>query len=462
MIRNQAGENMQVRNLVKIAKHGLIGLTAVTLYGPWAQGQLRSDLQVFSDSFISPSFEATQKTNYQFAGMSLHSAPYGDDVIKMNIEGAVAFGAPLLNYLDISEFYFQTKTSDTEKLIIGRKLMNWSELDTRWNLGLWQPLFQWNPLNPEPQGLSGLFWQADRRAYSITVFASPIFIPNQGPAFEVVNGQFVQGNPWFRRPPESVRIFSESTQVQYDFEKPNESQVVFQASYGARLSFGSPEDTQVQLSYMYKPSNELALGYSGLLDTSTLKGVVDLKPAVFFHTLSGLDITQRYGGFRMGISGVFDRPQKQIDFEDRWTHPEFSDAYLVSPFIEYGQGSYLVSLQSLNIYGGAITEVGDMASADRAPLTLIYPFQQAVKVSLENRLNLRGPQRLTSRLSYTNSQRNDFEFIQWNLNYRLSSLWSTYSELDLLKAGDATSDNQNEIAQYKNDDRFMIGASYVF
>ena len=427
-----------------------------------AQAQLRSDLHVFSDSFISPSFEATDKINYQFIGMSLKSAALSDDTIKMHIDGAVAFGAPLLNYLNISELYFQNKQSEHERLFIGRKILNWSELDTRWNLGLWQPLFQWNPLNPEQQGLTGLFWQAEREKYAITVFASPIFIPNQGPAFEIVNGQFVQGNPWFRRPPESVQIFSETTQVDYKFEKPNESQVVFQASYGARLTFGIADNATIQLSYMYKPSNELALGYSGVLDTSTLHGVVDLKPQVFYHTLSGLDYSQKFEHFRYGLSGVVDRPQKDLNFDPQWTHPEFSDAYLIGPFIEFTWPGITFALESLNIYGGEIHEVGDMASSDRAPLTMIYPFQQAVKASLETRFRLRGTQRLSSKLSYTISDKNDFEYLEWNTNYRFSSLWSIYSELELVRAGDLTAGNQNEIAQYRNDDRFMLGVSYVF
>ena len=213
---------------------------------------------------------------------------------------------------------------------------------------------------------------------------------------------------------------------------------------------------------MYKPSNELALGYSGILDTSTLRGVVDLKPLIFYHTLSGLDISHRSQYWRFGISGVLDRPQKSLDLEERWTRPQFSDAYLISPFIEYTRSLFAVSLQSLNIYGGEVLEVGDMASADRPPLTLVYPFQQAIKLTFENRLFTRGIRRLISKLSYTTSQKNDFEFLQWKLSHRFSSLWSMYSELDLLKSGDLTYSNQNEISQFKNDDRFMIGAAYVF
>lgn len=437
-------------------------ILGLSVFGGQAKAQVRSDFRLFSDSFISPSFEANQKSNYQFVGLGLKSAPFSEDYLKMDIEGAVAFGAPLLNYLNITEIYFQTKTSDTEKLTIGRKLMNWNELDRRWNFGLWQPLFQWNPLSSQQQGLSGLFWQADRDIYSVTMFASPIFIPNQGPTFEIQDGTFVRGNPWFRRPPESVRIFEEVTDVDYNFERPQETQVVFQTSYGAKLSFGNADEALAQLSYMYKPSNELAIGYSGLLDTSKLRGVVDLKPQVFFHSLSGLDLSHKVGVFRYGISGVYDRPQKDLEFEEKWTHPEFQDATLVSPFVELIFKTTTVSLQAVNVYGGEVREVGDMASNDRAPLTMRYPFQQAYKISMDNRFLLKNNRRLTSKASYTMSDKNDFEYIQWAMNYRFSSLWSGFSELELVRAGEVTAQNQNEIAQYKNLDRFMVGAAYVF
>jgi hypothetical protein len=460
MIRALAGDPMRkwyVQNLALLAFLGL------GVFGTNAEAQLRSDIRLFSDSFISPAFEANQKANYQFIGMSLKSNPFTEDAIKMDIEGAVAFGAPLLNYLNISEAYFQNKQSDSEKLIIGRKLMNWNDLDARWDFGLWQPLFQWNPISAEQQGLSGIFWQAERPDYAITIFASPIFIPNQGPTFEVADGAFVRGNPWFRRPPESVRIIEEVTQVEYNFERPDETEVVLHTSYGARLSFGNAESLMAQLSYLYKPSNELAIGYSSVLDTSRLRGLVDLKPQVFYHSLSGFDVSHRVGMLRYGASAVLDRPQKDLEFEDKWTHPEFKDAVLTSPFIELIGSHFTFSLQSLNVYGGEVTEVGDdIATQDRAPLTIRYPFQQAVKLALDTRHLLKNNRRLTTRTSYTISDKNDFEYLQWKLNYRLSSLWTGFTELELVRASDMTAQNQNEIAQYKNLDRFMIGAAYVF
>lgn len=426
----------------------------------WAQVQ--TEMRLFSDSFISPDFEATQKTNYQFVGAQLKTDPFTDDMVKMDISGGVAMGAPLLNYLNISEFYVQSRQNETETFYFGRKRMLWNELDARWDLGVWEPLFKWNPLSPEHQGLTGIFWQADKPYYTLTLFASPFFLPDQGPSFEIENGSFVRGNPWFRRPPESIRIWSEATAIDYSFEKPNESQVVLQNSFGMKLTFGDPQGLRTQLSYSYKPANQLAVGYEGNLDVSKLKGVVNLQPQVFYHSLTGFDVTCRSGKLRMGLSSLLDRPSKDMMFDEKWTHPVMQDSLLASPFIEWSNGSVGLSLQHLEIYGGNVTEKGDLADPKRAALMVRYPFQQAQQIALITNHSLGKNRRFLGKLSLTHSEKNSFDLVRFSARLRLSGFWSLVGEAQLVRAGSLTPENQNEIAQFVNNDRFMLGAAYVF
>ncbi|WII73817.1 hypothetical protein QJS83_07995 [Bdellovibrio sp. 22V] len=419
-------------------------------------------MRVFSDSFISPSFEATQKTNYQFVGAQLKTDPFAEENLKMDVAGGVAMGAPLLNYLNISELYVQSRQSETETFYIGRKKILWNELDARWDLGVWEPLFKWNPLSPERQGLSGLFWQVDKPYYTLVLFASPLYLPDQGPSFEIENGSFVKGNPWFRRPPESIRIWSEATAIDYNFEKPNESQIVLQNSFGMKLSFGDPQSLRAQLSYAYKPSNQLAIGYEGNLDVAQLKGAVELQPQVFYHSLAGADVTYKANAFRIGVSGMWDRPNKDEIFKAEWTHPEFSDAVLLSPFMEWNNGRWGVSLQHLDIFGGDVTEKGELANPDRAALMTRYPYKQAQQVAFLTNMSFRKGRKLLSKISYTYSEKNDFELIRVSTRFRLSGLWSVIGEMQMVRAGALTASNQNEIAQFVNNDRLMVGAAYVF
>ncbi|WP_413568153.1 hypothetical protein ACLWBD_10600 [Bdellovibrio sp. HCB117] len=427
-----------------------------------AHAQVQTEMRLFSDSFISPTFEATQKTNYQFVGAQLKTDPFTEDVLKMDVAGGVAMGAPLLNYLNISEFYVQSRQNENETYYIGRKRMLWNELDARWDLGVWEPLFKWNPLQPERQGLVGLFYQVDKPYYTLVLFASPLFLPDQGPSFEIENGSFVKGNPWFRRPPESIKIFSEATAIDYNFDRPNETQVVLQNSFGAKISFGDPQSFRAQLSYIYKPANQLAIGYDGNLDMAQLKGAVELQPQVFYHSLAGMDVSYKVNQVRMGVSGLYDRPNKDDIFEEQWTHPVFEDAVLLSPFVEWTNGRWGVNLQHLDIIGGDVREEGELANPDRAALMTRYPYKQAQQISLMTNYAFRKNRRLIGKLSITHSDKNQFDLVRLSARFRLSGIWSLVGEMQMVKAGELTASNQNEIAQFVNNDRLMLGAAYVF
>lgn len=439
----------------------IVFITAFLALGS-AFAQVQSEMRVFSDSFISPAFEATQKTSYQFVGAKLKSAAFAEEDLKMDISGGVALGAPLLNYLNIGEFYAQNRQSQTESFYLGRKRMLWSELDARWDLGVWEPLFKWNPLSPERQGLTGLFWQVDKPYYTLMLFASPFYLPDQGPSFEIQNGSFIRGNPWFRRPPESIRIWEEATGIDYTFQKPNETEVVLQNSFGMKVSGGDPEGFRGQLSYVYKPMNQLAIGYEGNLDVSQLKGAVEIQPQVVYHSLVGADASYNFSRLRLGFSGLADRPNKEKVFEEQWTHPEFSDALLVSSYIEWRTNSWGLILQHLDIFGGKVTETGDLASPNRAALMTRYPFQQAQQLSVMTNYQFRQGRRLVAKLTVTHSDRNNFDLVQLSSRLRLSDLWSVFGEMQMVRAGNVTISNQNEISQFVNNDRLLIGAAYVF
>lgn len=442
--------------------HSIFGALLLLIFPFLASAQVQTEMKLFSDSFISPAFEATQKTNYQFIGAQLKTDPFEEGTLKMDISGGVAVGAPLLNYLNISEFYVQNRQNENESFYLGRKRILWNELDARWDLGVWEPLFKWNPLSPERQGLSGIFWQMDKPYFTMVLFASPFYLPDQGPSFEIENGSFVKGNPWFRRPPESIRIWSEATAIDYKFEKPNEAQVVMQNSFGMKLSFGDPQSFRGQLSYTYKPANQLAIGYQGNLDVAQLKGVVDLQPQVFYHSLAGADVTYKINQWRVGLSGILDRPNKDEIFEDQWTHPVFEEALLVSPFIEWNNGRYGINFQQLDIYGGDIKEEGELANPDRASLMTRYPYKQAHQVAFLTNHTFSKNRRLMGKLSYTHSQKNAFDLIRLSTRLRLSAMWSFIGEMQMVKAEPLTAENQNEISQFVNNDRFMVGAAYAF
>ncbi|MEN0060490.1 MAG: hypothetical protein AAGB31_16740, partial [Bdellovibrio sp.] len=311
-------------------------------------------------------------------------------------------------------------------------------------------------------GLIGAFWQIEKPYYTFTLFASPFFVPDQGPSFAIKDGSFVKGNPWFRQPPESIRIWNEATAIDYNLEQPNESQIVLHNSFALKLAFGDVQGLHGQVAYSYKPSNQLAIGYEGYLNTTELRGAVNLQPQVFYHSLGGLDLAYRYHNWKWGVSGMWDRPTREEIFEEKWTHPVFEEAVLVSPFMEWNNGRWGVSLQHMEIFNGDVHEEGDLASDDRAPLMTRYPYRQAQQVALMYSGSFAKTRRWTGKVSYTHSQKNDFDLIRISSRLTLSRWWALMAEAQLVKAGELSVENQNEIAQYVNNDRLMAGVAYVF
>lgn len=435
-------------------------ILSLIMWGPVsAIAQVRTEIKAFSDSFISPTFEATQKTNYQFVGGAIKTDPFTDDFLKMDVAGGVALGAPLLNYLNISELYLQ-KRSGSESFYIGRKKILWNELDGRWDLGVWQPMFKWNPLNPESQGLVGIFWEIDKPFYNLLLFASPMFIPDQGASFEIKDGSFVRANPWAARPPESVRILGVETGIDYNVNMPDELEIVMQNSFGLKASYGDPRSLRIQGSYTYKPANQLMLNYEGKLNNGNLRSAVNIHPEVFYHSLAGLDVTYRRGRWNMGVSGIYDHPTNS-DSSPEFTHPVFSEALLSTAFIEWSNARWSFNLQYLEVFGGEVTEVGELASADRPPIMNRYPFTQAQQMAILYNSSV-GGRKVMTKMTYINSQKNQFDLVRLSARMQLSGLWSVVGEMQLVKAERVNQRNRNDIAQFENNDRLMMGAAYVF
>lgn len=424
--------------------------------------QLRSEARLFSDSFVSSQFAATERTDYQFVGAHLQTDLEKKQPLQLDVRGGIAFGAPLLNYLNFREFYFQQALPDYQKLTIGRKLHSWSELDQVWNLGLWEPVFKWNPLSPDRQGLSGLFWEVEKQNLKVLIFASPLFIPDQGPSFEIENGEFKRGNPWFRQPPSTLRLFEESTDIEYNIVRPPESEIVMQSSYGGYFEIGQDEGLKAQLSYIYKPSNQLALGYSKIINTATLAANVDVYPQVFYHSLAGVDAIYKKGPIRFAVSLNYDRPSREKTFNDNLTAPVYSDSYLTSMSFEFDFGHYQVSATQLEILGGEITEADEIIQNQKRTLNTRFLYTSAQQLALKSHHELSRGRALTTQMAYIFSQKDGFSLIRASGVARLSRLWSFFGEIQFVKQDKDLLEVQSEILQYANNDRFMLGVAYVF
>ncbi len=432
-----------------------------------ALGQtLSSELKFQSESFISPYYESSSSNNFQFLRLNIRNAEPEKEAFQMDVKGLFSFNSSLLNSLNVGQLYYQNVSTDQRtSLLIGRKMWNWSDLDRRWDLGIWEPVFKWNPLSPENQGLTGLFWVVENQSLRLMLFASPIFLPTQGPQFEMnEQGQFTEANPWYRTPPKSVKLFSsnDSADIEYRIQKPTESQVVIHSTYAGQVQFGAEEGVKASLAYAYKPMNQLLLAYDGIFNVAKNKAEVDVLPFVQYHSLTSADLSYQVGRLRTGVSGLKDSPQNNSNLESHWTKPVLSTATSVSPYIDIDGGMFGGSIAYIQVQGGDIAEVGSLANPDRMTLNSTYRFKEATDLGLRMRYRMAKNKYLVSQIHWTQSAKNQFELIKWSNMMKFARSWNVFGEVQLVKAEEQSLLNRNEVAEYANNDRIMIGAGYVF
>jgi|GEM_PF-1340447 len=428
--------------------------------------QVSSKFSLVNDSFVSSAFEAGEKNSYQFFTGQLKTGFEKSSTFNMDLSVGYAFGASLLSYINVTEFYASPKLSEDSTFSFGRKLAPWSELDRRWALGVFEPTFQWNPLTPKPQGLTGIFWSMENSGIGVELFVSSFYIPDQGPSFEIKRGRFEKGNPWFRRPPEYMVINGVYTAVNYDIKTPEMSEVIFRQSFAGRVRFGEEKKSRVVFSMASKPSNQIAKTYRGFFNTGSSQGDVEVVPVVYEHVIYSGDLIFENENWQGGVSTIYDHPS-QPSYKEGYTHPVLSSATLVSPYIEARflaskRMAWKLGVQGLNISGGQVEDQGEDASDDRAALTSRYPFQRAAEIYTAMSLHFSKKQKILSRLSYMQSDKNKFSIIKWNNLWSLDRNWELITDLVLVDAAQTNKENQNDISQFTNHDRLIIGASYAF
>lgn len=292
------------------------------------------EVRLWTDSFISENYNTTDDRNFNFLGARYDNLQNSEQKVKAAAQVGLAVDAPLLNYVNISELYFQHS-----QFSVGRKKSSWSELDARWNLGVWEPVFKWNALTPERQGLSGVFLTTTNGNWEVETLASPLYIPDQGPNFSFnKKGELERLSPWFSRPPDYIRLTSEGelTSISYNFNRPKETDVVFQYTLAARVRYNQEKGLSVQASYALKPMNQLPLAYQGRNDIPGDVVQVDVITSIQYHELTGADLIWKGEALTFGLSALKDRPinEAQFENEENWTRPLYDEALLFSPYLD--------------------------------------------------------------------------------------------------------------------------------
>ncbi|MGK5087468.1 hypothetical protein WDW86_07910 [Bdellovibrionota bacterium FG-2] len=393
--------------------------------------------------------------------------------VKGRFEGIAMAPKPSLDFVDVPEAYVGTSSRLSRlQLGVGRRLETWSSLDDSWKLGLWQPRFRWDYLDPPASALVGGNVIIQDGFVRFVALASPVYIPERGVPVTVRDGHITPSLPWGSAPSTQVLLFNQATQVRYNVVMPNIEKVVMNPVYSAKLRLGKEMGPWISGSYGYKPMNQILWGYEAYLDLNAPEpeANVTLHPRVAYHQLLAVETGFSARSFDFSLSLLQEKPDRDLT-PGAWTTQEFTDTLSASPTLSFRFGGWapdpaLINVSYLREWGGVISggqapDKGPMASGNDSVFEGRYPFQNALKLGAKT--NLPG--------SWGRKFGWDFHLI-YDVGHSgtiLSHLLSfrAFGGVEFRLGADflssfRTDDGTDFISQYRTNDRIHAGISYVF
>lgn len=438
-----------------------------------AVGRLTGQAGLTSEAFFNPDTAKNQPAGYQVLGFGLESAHSGKLIeTKAQLRGGVGLSDPTVyNYFLVPEAYVTTTpvVDAKTRYTLGRRILPWSDLDESWRLGVWQPRFRWNYLEPETQGLTGLFAAHKTEMFEIVAFATPLYLPDQGPSFKLKDGAFSSPSQYFTAPASKAALFSQGTRVHYDIDRPAIAKIVMQPATAMMVRYGHEKGTWTRLAYAYKPMNQLLIGVDGYLDLNSYDAMVTAHPRVVYH-----HVTAWEGGYRGEAVGAWGGLTREWTMSDTtpasWTSQQTSPATLAGAGVgvdafRWSSEPTRLGASVLKRTGGDENDGGPFANPSLSFFESRYPFHDAVSFDVKTPFpgELGRSLGVSTKVLYELNSRSSALVLR--MKYQTARAWTLSLGGEILSAppeAPTQGFGSDLISRYKANDRVYGGVSYVF
>jgi hypothetical protein len=433
----------------------------------------RVQLKLFQYSYLSDPILQEQPSDVTAIGAAFRDQGelIGLDY-KFDIQGLYAQQEADRPYVTVPDLYL-AHSSSLGTVTLGRKMRRWSEFDELWNLGIWQPQARWDYIHPQIQGLTGLFWEKQfGTGFELTAFATPVFLPDQGPNFQLIDGQFTSQNRWFWGPQVQITVLDEDTETRYSLKRPNETDVVLNGGGALQARLWS-ESTGLWMTaaHAFKPVNQLHLGGEADLNIANIldENVVDVEISaeVAYHHLSTIEAGWKSQDVQASLSVTRDAPMK----------PKMPDNRVQSSLIEtYFTGLQLehrlrlgplrngkIRYAYMKTFFGDKVNGGNMFTSDIDSSLSRFNFEDVAMIEIGQPLLASSGQPLTLGLKYMYSVPEEGQLISAQIRWKSSRNMSWIALVDVLSANEPENAvGSGLMSRYRANDRVAVGATYVF
>jgi hypothetical protein len=445
-----------------------------TIYAPFMQkSHLHSSISIDETNYLGPAPNdvSSSSVSYVYGHLLGH---FGDEAwsSKVNLSGQYAFDPVGENYLWVNEVFTQFRLNESHSayLSIGRKLESWSDLDSMWDLDLWQPQVTVDPLNITYSGLPGAFFSIKPyEDFEFLIWASPFYLPDDGAKFSVTEGRLRSENRWYSAPPEAIQLFRGRSGIDYVLKKPSVWSVIDHGGGAAQLRYNYRQPGfWGRTSYAYKPSEQFYFGLKAYQNVDVT--VVEINPMVYYQHLVSTDIGYSWSRGSTFLSLSHERPDK-IDLPPYWLGTELHPTTFVGLTTELNLPSnsswilsylhYFEDAQS-QVVRHETVKVESVGSSEASKALLRFRYSDAIASGIRVPLLHRKKEELNLNLKVIYSIADGGTILSPELTYKPEPAWDIYVNADVLTSGKDEGTDPSFIAKYRSNDRMMGGVRYVF
>ncbi len=394
-----------------------------------------------------------------------------DFTAVLDVGGRYGINVPDYKILYAPEFYlsYSARANDVRySLRAGRKKERWSELDSFWQLELWQPQVRWDYLRPEDQGMSGLFFGIESGDWRATAFYSPFFIPEQGPSFHLVNSHFTSESPWFVAPVTIATLLYGQTDIRFALNTPPLEKLLVHNSAGAMLEWGTQRHgLWARVNYAYKQRNQVMTPFNAslVLSPGDTHAAVNVEPKVIDEHIGGVDVGWRSRVVSMWLSAVgftYLNNGYSSDLDYQFLH----SGVFLSPLmdIQVWQQTHW-NLHFIASYLKLIDGGFDQRGPDDLSATPVfmnpYLYSEALRVGAKTSVTSAIFKKISGAFFWTTTLANQENWLSATADAALDEHFSLGAGLDLINSAQSNQ-SKSFLSVYRGNDRLLAHALYLF
>ncbi len=471
-------------------RRGLIYIMAAIVSGTCAAAEVRMqpvptgvkrlDVNLTQNRYLGEPAAVRQGDSYTYLSGGLDLEPHTQALnFKLNPVAEGALEGRNEFYFGVPELYLSSRQiAPGFDFTVGRQKRHWSRLDEEFNLGVWQPQLRWDYLQPKQEGLIGVFldWQFSPKVH-LSMLTSPLFLPDQGPNFQLQGGQFTSGSRWFRAPQSRVALFqgtpfAKDAPLNFELDRPAEEKVIMHPALGLGLHFDGEKGWYTDLNYAYKPRNQIHLGIE-CANCARLGGAAPVEitavvhPVVIMHNVGTFETGFKRSEDAGWISLSYDKPNASglpADYEeaplDSMMIAGLSYAHFLPPVLLPASWLKFSYMQAFTVQK---TDQRGLIDSDQVSSSLDrYPFKELAAVDWHMLIDhsRKNQWDLGFRYSYSIPEKGGWLSVE--TGFALGD-YSVLVGADVIGAGvDPSSGDAGLFSRYRNNDRVYAGVGYVY